>query len=141
METAPIEKGYQLRIPTGEPDREGAAPLVAEKAKEIESDVGKNILCRQCLKKITAAEERISVDGAHMHTFANPHGIVFEIGCFRSAEGCGQVGPESDEFTWFKGFRWEVAYCRGCLLHLGWLFVSPAGGSFYGLILDRLVET
>jgi hypothetical protein len=51
------------------------------------------IVCRQCLHGITASAERTLVNGAHTHTFANPEGIVFEIGCYRDAWGCGYLGP------------------------------------------------
>ena len=97
------------------------------------------ILCRQCMHVITSPAERIVVEGAHKHTFANPHGIVFEIGCFGSVIGCGYAGAPTDEFTWFKGFSWRVAVCIRCLSHLGWLFTSSGFESFHGLILDKLI--
>jgi hypothetical protein len=98
------------------------------------------ILCRDCLHPVTRQDQRIGVDGSHRHTFANPHGIVFDIGCFRTADGCGRVGPRSEEFAWFAGYSWQVGVCAACLVHLGWHFASPGGGEFYGLILDRLIE-
>jgi len=72
-------------------------------------------------------------------SFANPHGIVFEIGCFTAVKGCGYVGPPSDEFSWFAGYDWRVAVCFMCLTHLGWFFSSAGKESFHGLILDRLI--
>lgn len=96
------------------------------------------IVCRQCLQIVTRPEERMEVDGSHVHTFANPQGIVFEIGCFRSVTGCGFSGSPSSEFTWFSGYQWRVAVCGGCLSHLGWLFQGGSGDSFCGLILNRL---
>jgi hypothetical protein len=98
-----------------------------------------HIFCRQCYRIITQPNARINVDGAHRHTFANPHGLVFEIGCFKTASGCVHTGFSSDEFTWFKGFSWSVAVCRTCFTHLGWRFVSPSASEFYGLILDHLI--
>jgi hypothetical protein len=98
------------------------------------------ILCRNCLHAITRPGDRIHVDGRHRQTFANPHGMVFEIGCFRSAEGCAAIGPASEEFTWFAGHHWRVCICAACLVHLGWRFASSAGNTFYGLILDQLIE-
>lgn len=97
------------------------------------------ILCRACRHPVTREEERIAVGGGHRHTFANPSGIVFEIGCFRSAPGCAAVGPPSGEFTWFPGHVWRVGVCAACRLHLGWRFSSAGGAAFYGLILDRLI--
>lgn len=98
------------------------------------------ILCRECLHPVTWDRERISVAGAHCHNFANPHGIVFEIACFNRAPGCARVGPSSAEFSWFSGCTWQVGVCVACMAHLGWGFQSPGGRSFYGLILDRLIE-
>ena len=98
-----------------------------------------DILCRQCLQPITHASERIQRQGEHVHTFANPHGFVFEIGCFKNANGCGYAGPPTDEFTWFSGYYWRMAVCRACLVHLGWLFTSGED-RFNGLILERLLQ-
>jgi hypothetical protein len=97
------------------------------------------ILCRRCGHLITRPSDRIIKDGSYRHTFANPSGIVFEIGCFSHAEGCGPSGEPTDEFTWFRGYRWRLALCRACFVHLGWQFNSLGGSSgFWGLILNRL---
>ncbi len=96
------------------------------------------ILCRQCLQIITGPDQRIEMHGAHQHVFANPNGIVYEIGCFREAQGCRYSGFSTEEFSWFVGFSWRVAVCGMCLAHLGWLF-SSSGGSFQGLILNKLM--
>ena len=98
------------------------------------------LLCQQCHKIITSISEMIEVSGCHQHTFANPEGILFEIGCFKKAWGCWYVGPATEEFTWFKGFQWKVAVCSCCLIHLGWLYVSSGNESFHGLIIDRLIR-
>lgn len=97
------------------------------------------IVCRRCGHKITARSERIVKAGAHAHTFANPEGIVFEIGCFRDAWGCGVVGLPSSEFTWFPDTAWQIAVCVNCLAHLGWRFSATDGSAFHGLILDRII--
>ncbi len=125
-------------------EREGGTKvdsMAEEKAKQKPSTDEEYILCRQCLQVITSPAERIKIQGTHQHTFANLHGIVFEIGCFRSAIGCIQTGSTTDEWTWFKGFNWKVALCGVCLVHMGWLYPSRDGFSFYGLILDRIIES
>ena len=99
----------------------------------------RRVLCRECLHPVTREEDRTEIHGAHQHTFANPSGIVFTIGCFRSADGCGAAGSPTDEFTWFAGFSWRVAVCTACLSHLGWRFDSASGAAFWGLILDHLI--
>jgi len=139
MLTAAISSIDCLRIPPDAKSHQMLNSGVEEEPEEKTSDEEEYILCRQCRHVITSSAERIAVQGSHQHTFANPHGIVFEIGCFRSVPGCGYAGPASDEFAWFKGFSWRVAVCIRCLTHLGWLFTSRGCDSFHGLILDRLV--
>lgn len=50
----------------------------------------------------------------------------------------GYVGPETDEFTWFSGFRWRIALCGRCQVHLGWRFTAAHTDDFHALIVDRL---
>jgi hypothetical protein len=129
-----------LRIPADRPDDKSDTAVV-EKQRDAQSpEEQAYILCRQCRQAITRPEERIDVQGAHRHTFANPHGLVFEIGCFKNAEGCGYAGAATDEFTWFAGYLWRICFCAACLTHLGWVFSTPGGSAFHGLILDRLIE-
>lgn len=108
-------------------------------ADEAKTAAARKVLCRECLHPVTREVDRTVVHGAHQHTFANPSGIVFTIGCFQAADGCGAAGSPSEEFTWFKGYSWRVAVCAGCLAHLGWLFISASGAAFWGLILDHLI--
>ncbi len=99
------------------------------------------ILCRVCNHKITTHQETISVNGSHQHTFANPNGIVFDIGCYKTAPGCLHTGAFTEEFSWFRGYMWRVSICASCLAHLGWLFLSSNNDFFCGLILDRLIDS
>ncbi len=101
-------------------------------------DKGEQILCRQCFQPITGPGDRLEINGAHQHVFANPSGAVYEIGCFRTAPGCGYSGFPTEEFSWFKGYSWRIAICGMCLTHMGWLFIS-SGSSFNGLILNKLL--
>ncbi|AGW13165.1 hypothetical protein DGI_1314 [Megalodesulfovibrio gigas DSM 1382 = ATCC 19364] len=94
--------------------------------------------CALCRAPVTTAAARIRIAGRHAHVFCNPAGLVFEIGCFSSAEGCAAIGPPSSEFTWFPEHFWQVAVCTRCGTHLGWRFAGPAG-EFWGLILEYLV--
>jgi hypothetical protein len=97
------------------------------------------LVCVACGLGITSASARTTRSGCHHHTFSNPDGFVFHIGCFATAPGCRAASAPSSDFTWFPGFAWQVATCGGCGEHLGWLFRS-AEETFCGLILDRLVE-
>jgi hypothetical protein len=116
-----------------QPDQSDAVKV--EEKKEAAKE--KLLVCASCHHVITRPAARISINGAHQHSFANPSGLIFEIGCFNAAPGCDHVGRASDEFTWFKGYQWRIAVCRNCLAHLGWEFAS-SGTSFYGLILTSL---
>jgi len=107
--------------------------------KDTSSDEYGFLLCRQCGQVITHCSAQIAVEGQHAHTFANPHGIVFEIGCYKSADGCDPMGPSSAEFSWFPGYYWQIAVCRCCRIHLGWIFSGNRADSFFGLIIDRLI--
>ncbi len=122
-----------LKEDPSEPDkRPDAGP-------EEDTQAARRVLCRECLHPITREQDRTEVHGAHQHTFANPSGIVFTIGCFQFADGCGAAGSPSDEFTWFQGYSWRVAVCTACLAHLGWFFSTASGAAFWGLILDHLI--
>lgn len=96
------------------------------------------IVCRTCGHPVTDPAQRITMDGGFIHTFANPHGQVFEIGCFLRAPGCDAASGASTEFTWFAGYAWQVGICVSCAGHLGWVFIADRH-RFFGLILERLV--
>jgi len=114
-----------------ETDRKQHVDLVEKREKVLVSAA--------CGEPVTRENSRISVNGSHSHTFFNPHGIVYEIGCFETAPGCRDTSPSSSEFSWFPGYRWRVCGCRRCQAHLGWHFIADGGG-FHGLILARLAE-
>ena len=140
METIEIVQTPLLRERSRSKNGRSAPELAEKEAPEQSPDEEAYILCRQCRQAITRPAERITVQGSHQHTFANPHGIVFEIGCFKTAQGCGYAGLPSTEFTWFAGYAWRVCYCTLCLTHLGWMFIADSGDSFHGFILDRLIQ-
>ena len=124
-------------------DKQGDLLIISEEDNkgEKEFDPEKFVLCRQCHQVVTSKNNRINRDGAHRHTYANPSGQLFEIGCFQIVTGCEYVGALSYEFTWFKGFSWRMVVCEMCLTHLGWFFVSSVGDRFHGLILNRLIDS
>ena len=111
----------------------------AETPKPEEGERGRILACARCHQPITSAAARIAVGGAHEHTFVNPHGLEFRIGCFAIATGCLQVGEVTTFWSWFPGYAWQIELCVGCREHLGWEFRS-ADHRFHGLILDRLVS-
>jgi hypothetical protein len=90
------------------------------------------------MTRVAREDACIDVGGAHRHSFVNPAGVTFEIGCFREAPGCMVEGEPTTELTWFAGFAWSYALCANCRAHLGWCYEGE-GARFFGLILARLV--
>jgi hypothetical protein len=127
-----------LLLRSDHPSNKGDRKSISETKDEQANNVANEIVCRQCHHGVTSNQQRIEVNHAHQHTFANPEGIVFEIGCYKNAWGCAYVGPGSTEFTWFSGYLWRIAVCANCHVHLGWRFSSEDGYFFHGLITDRL---
>ena len=98
----------------------------------------KPLVCAACANSITRHELRIDAAGAHQHTFTNPAGFTYTIGCFSEAPGCVQSGVYTAEWSWFMDHEWRYTHCRECQTHLGWHF--RGADQFFGLILDLLVE-
>jgi len=140
MISATPNRAFFLRIPADQPGAEDDTAILEKEAEERSPEEEEYILCRQCHQAITKPADRIVMQGSHRHTFANPPGIVFEIGCFRSVTGCGYAGAASDDFSWFAGYSWRVCFCALCLTHLGWMFSRMGSDTFHGLILARLIE-
>jgi hypothetical protein len=95
--------------------------------------------CKDCGNGITATEFGTHRHGCFEHTFDNPAGHTFRLGCFSKAWNCIVHGVPTYAFTWFPGFRWRFCSCGRCGLHLGWHYDS-GGEGFFGLILDNLVR-
>lgn len=130
------------RIPLALRDTGAARARTDRRPEEVAADVPprRRLLCAQCRTPVTDANARVHRLGRHEHVFANPDGVVFRIGCFADAPGCRMVGAATGRWTWFPGFRWQVALCAACGAHLGWRYSGPGAERFYGLILARLVE-
>jgi hypothetical protein len=121
--------------PTPATDREPQA-TVQDRADVPKKD---GLHCALCRYPITHTSERIVKNEKHQHVFANPHGYIYQIGCFGQAPGCVVVGQETSHFSWFPGYTWRVALCGRCFSLLGWAFRSPEG-LFFGLVLDKLIS-
>jgi hypothetical protein len=124
-----------------EPEQDGDARLEdilrSQQVEEAEED--ENLYCFICGRIITQTHNCIPVEGAHKHTFTNPGGYLFEIGCFREAPGCEQAGEFTDFYSWFDGYAWCYAVCRSCRVHLGWVY--RGSDTFFGLVLNRLLSS
>lgn len=101
-----------------------------------EDDV--KILCGACGHQLAEGSSKTDPDGAHRHVKVNPHGHVFHIACFHPVPGADAIGKPSAEFSWFSGYRWQIALCGECGVHLGWKFSGD--GAFTALIEGRYTE-
>jgi hypothetical protein len=97
------------------------------------------LVCCGCGCRVAQARARIEVNLEHAHAFINPSGVIYRVGCFATAPGVLAWGEPTHYYSWFAGFAWQVAACRGCGEHLGWAY-QGSGPGFVALILDRLVE-
>lgn len=113
-------------------------PAAAEKDSNEERE-NQKLYCAACSHPITSKDQRIEVSGSHDHTFANPSGYVFRIGCFRGARGSITERESTSIFTWFPGYAWSMSVCSLCGNHLGWHYRSQ-NNAFFGFVLDRLIE-
>jgi hypothetical protein len=93
-----------------------------------------DVSCARCGAALASARDGVEVTGAHTHAVDNPGGHCYRIGCYRAAPGCVAAGETSHEHTWFAGYTWQRAFCRGCSAHAGWLFRARTN-TFFGLIL------
>jgi hypothetical protein len=126
---------WTLREGEGEP----TTSTPTRPAPETRDDETPVLACARCREPITTDAEKQEIAGAHEHTFMNPHGFCFRIGCFAGARALRPEGGWSAEWSWFPPCEWQTHYCARCEEHLGWLFRGP-GRRFYGLVLDRLVR-
>lgn len=109
----------------------------AEAGREDTTSGDDSLRCAVCEHRITDRAYRSAMSGGHEHTFVNPGGFTFRIGCFVAAPGCKHVGETSDAFSWFPGWKWQIAICGSCHTHVGWIF-RCGGEQFHGLIVSAL---
>ncbi len=111
--------------------------------KKTEADAGTDdaIYCAQCSHLLTRMRWAVDI-GGHERVFINPAGRVFRISCFKEAPGAHDEGTPTEEFTWFPGYAWNLALCRGCGVHLGWRFEgNDLPAVFFGLIKSALTQS
>jgi len=121
-----------LKKVSDDPDR------LTEASKTTSPDAW--LQCANCGHDITRPVSAIEVNGDHLHTVFNPAGLLFRVRCFRDAPGVVEHGDPTDHFTWFKGYRWRFAHCRGCGQHIGWGYQGEADG-FFGLIATKFRDS
>lgn len=134
-----IHQPAQSLLKNAPSDKNSNNTKISEDSKTNNFTEKKKILCKECKSKITDSSFFISINNSHEHSFFNPHGYVFQIKCFSLAQGCIVTGEPSSEFTWFAGYKWQIAICALCFAHLGWKFQSGSS-TFYGLIKNNIIE-
>lgn len=122
------------------PKEKPSDDIVIKSEKKFGIVEGQAILCIYCGNIVTWPEQIITVNDQHRHTFINPEGLVFQIGCFSHADGCLIDEQSTLDNTWFTGFTWSVSICSNCTAHLGW-FYEKDERHFFGLILDRIKDS
>ena len=45
-------------------------------------------------------------------------GSLYDLLTLRVAYGVSLYGEATEEYTWFPGYAWTLAYCRDCSAHL-----------------------
>lgn len=103
-------------------------------------------LCHACGTHVTRPAWAITPDGEHERVFFNPYGHLFRVLCFGAAPGVTDATPPESGFSWFPGYAWTIAICRGCGDHLGWRYQGDGRGDgappvFFGLIKSKLVAS
>ncbi|KAK9843691.1 hypothetical protein WJX81_002577 [Elliptochloris bilobata] len=79
--------------------------------------------CVTCSAQIAKQDDVVEVsDEGAGALFVNNHGSLYDLLTLRVAYGVSLRGEATEEYTWFPGYSWRLAYCRGCSAHLGWLF-------------------
>ena len=121
-------------------ERQGLDPKLREIVDRAKEDQKDFLVCAMCSHVIASKSDRMEVRGSHDHWFTNPVGLKFHVGCFTAALGCAISGDRIAADTWFPGFRWRLASCESCNVHMGWYFDSQPEQYFYGLILDNIQD-
>ncbi len=112
---------------------------VSEDAVEEKQD--DSLFCARCGHLVTRAGWAARPEGGHERVCANPAGRMFQVVGFLEAPGAADRGAPTEEFTWFPGYAWNFAVCRGCGDHLGWRYTGDQDPPvFWGLIKDRLTS-
>lgn len=113
--------------------------LIQGRQEDPASEEGRDpvLRCCRCGHEVTREDARGEISGKHVHQLTNPFGFTFTVGCFWHAQGCQEFGPDVAADSWFPGYRWTLALCGGCGIHLGWRYTG-SGPTFHGLVLVRL---
>ncbi|KAI7725231.1 hypothetical protein M8C21_005637 [Ambrosia artemisiifolia] len=103
------------------------------------------IKCRSCETLIANRSDMLvmSTDGP-LGAYVNPSGYVHEIMTLLKASGLALIGVPTEEYSWFPGYAWTVAYCATCEYQMGWLFTATnkklKPRSFWGIRSSQVAD-
>ena len=96
--------------------------------------------CARCSSVVSHSQDLLHrTDEGCSGLFVNQHGWIHDMITTSSIEieSVSFSGLPTEEFTWFKGYSWQIFGCRKCGLHLGWRYTSRDEKAvpliFYGL--------
>jgi hypothetical protein len=94
--------------------------------------------CAFCGSAVTYSDRFVEIAGSIAHSFTNPQGVRCDFHTFSSCPGLVAQGEATEEYSWFPGYKWSLALCRGCGNHLGWRYESVSGSDrpmvFWGIL-------
>jgi len=100
----------------------------------------KCICCAGCNTEISQTSCLFDQGGkGYKQEHVNPHGyhhvIITVTGITCRPDQINWDSNETDEHTWFPGYKWKIIYCNRCSRHLGWRFRSANADPriFFGL--------
>ncbi|KAL8259550.1 hypothetical protein R6Q59_027503 [Mikania micrantha] len=103
------------------------------------------VKCRSCQTLIANRSDMLvmSTDGP-LGAYVNPSGYVHEIMTLLKASGLTLHGVPSEEYSWFPGYAWTIAYCATCEYQMGWLFTATnkklKPRSFWGIRSSQVAD-
>jgi len=83
------------------------------------------LCCRRCGAEVAAQDDIFSMSQeGPQSAYVNPGGYVHETLTLYKTRRLYLVGETSTEYSWFPGYAWTIAQCKGCHCHMGWKFTS-----------------
>lgn len=92
-----------------------------------------SLACRRCGVAVAKMSDIVVVsDGGAHGSYVNPGGVVHDmvtVGPNVAGQSTRCHGDPSAEHSWFPGYRWTIATCGTCGVHVGWRFTpeEPSG--------------
>lgn len=103
------------------------------------------VKCKSCQTIIASRSDMLvmSSDGP-LGAYVNPSGYVHEIMTLLKANGLALLGVPTEEYSWFPGYAWTIAYCATCEYQMGWLFTTTKKKlkprSFWGIRSSQVAD-